>query len=125
MSVQVVLSVLISSSSTHAASDPELVLMSLVYSHFSSCGPGASVVLFYAHAAPAAGPVIGFGELLISLGSPRIGRFSMASAGGVTAFNVPVPNDVAIVGQTAYCQAAIAGGGNVELCNAIDATAGN
>ena len=87
--------------------------------------PGASVVLFYAHAAPASGPVITFGELLIALGSPRIGRFSMVSSGGVDAFNVPVPNDIAIVGQTAYCQGAIAGGGYVELCNAIDATAGN
>lgn len=86
--------------------------------------PGASVVLFYAHTAPASGPVIGFGELLINLGSPRIARFSTASSGGVDVVNVPVPNDIAIVGQTAYTQAAIAGG-FVELCNAIDATAGN
>ena len=32
---------------------------------------------------------------------------------------------LALAGLTAYTQAAIAGGGYVELCNAIDATAGN
>jgi hypothetical protein len=83
--------------------------------------PGALATLILGRTAPAAGALLGPGEILI--GGAKLFKHSVTSSGTSDLHSLPVPVELAFVGLTAYTQALIIGGG-AELGNAIDATAG-
>ena len=83
--------------------------------------PGAVATLILGRTAPAAGPLVGPGEVLI--GGAKLFKHSLPSSGASDLHSLPVAVDLAFVGLTAYTQALIIGGG-AELGNALDVTAG-
>ena len=86
-----------------------------------SAHPGATATYLLVYSAPASGPILPAGELLVT-GTKLFGE-SMASSGTVDLHSNAIPNDVSFVGAVGYAQAAIFGG-TVELTNALDLTLG-
>ena len=86
--------------------------------------PGATYTAIVGYAAPATGPVIPAGELLVDLSSSHLFTDFRQSPGTENLHSIAIPNDIALVGQTAATQALILGGGG-ELCNALDVVIGN
>ncbi len=85
--------------------------------------PGATFTFLRIHAAPATGPVIAAGELLINLGSPFYVQNGVISPATCHVHSILVPADPALAGLQGSCQALILGGGP-ELCNALDLVLG-
>ncbi|HED66529.1 MAG TPA: hypothetical protein ENJ09_13365 [Planctomycetes bacterium] len=83
--------------------------------------PGATATYLLVYSAPATGPVLRAGELLVS--GTKLFAESMASSGTVDLHSNTIPNDVSLVGAVGYAQAAIFGGA-AELTNALDLTLG-
>ncbi len=85
--------------------------------------PGAQQTWITARVGPATGPITPHGELLVDLGSPFLFSQPVPSSGTSDLHVIPMPADPALAGLTARTQGLIVGGG-IELCNALDATAG-
>ena len=75
------------------------------------------------HAAAKTGPIIGPGEFLVDTSTQLLLISIQNSTGTFDDHSFPVPNDVGLLGATAYTQAIIFAEQAV-LCNAIDATVG-
>ncbi len=85
---------------------------------------GALGSTLFVYDAPAAGPTLGFGEVLVDLsGGARLFVASRPASGGQDTYSFPVPSDPALLGFEAFSQALISGGG-LELCNALDVVLG-
>ena len=89
----------------------------------ASVHPGATLALLVGYAAPTGGVFAGANEILVDTTSARLFRLARASSGASDVFRSNVPCDAALAGVTTYVQAVI-GGGGLELCNALDVTAG-
>jgi hypothetical protein len=87
--------------------------------------PGASVAILFGHGAPALGPTLAIGELLVDVTAPQLFLAAAGSVGGTASFSLAVPNTPSLLGFTAHAQGLILGGGTPELVNAMAATAGN
>lgn len=85
--------------------------------------PGATLTYILGYAGCATGPVIGAGELLINLTSPKLFVSLKVSSGTSDTHSFAIPNDPSFSGAQATTQAVIFGG-SPELCNAIDVTVG-
>ena len=79
--------------------------------------PGATLAALLLHTAPAMGPVLSGGEVLV--GGVKLFQTFRAPIGGSVKFSLPVPNDPALIGAKGATQAVILGGG-WEACNAVD-----
>jgi hypothetical protein len=85
--------------------------------------PGARATIITARLLPGTGPMTRYGQVLVNLSSPLLFEHVIGSTGTADPHSLSIPNDPAMAGLTACTQAIIVGGG-VELCNALDATAG-
>ena len=85
---------------------------------------GASLSLILGYAAPATGPLLPQGELLVQVGTPRLFALQQVSNGVRDFFTVPVPVDLSILGVPLTTQAAVLGGGTTVLGNAADVPVG-
>jgi len=88
--------------------------------------PGAGMTFILGSSAAATTPTP-FGEFLVRLpgqGALRLFVLAAPSGGGVAQHQLAIPNNLALVGRTAYTQGLILGGG-LELCNALDLTLGH
>jgi hypothetical protein len=83
--------------------------------------PGATSVQLIVRSAPANGPVLGYGELLV--GGAKLFTASQPANPAGNLFAFPVPSDTALVGLQAYSQGVLTAGGRM-LCNALDIVVG-
>jgi len=82
------------------------------------------MALLFGHSVPHAGALLGFGELLVDVFSPRAFLLGLPAAGPVE-FQVPIMNSPALLSITIHSQALLLGNGMPTLCNALRSTAGN
>jgi hypothetical protein len=72
---------------------------------------GSTVVI--GHPEPADGPQLGFGRIVVDLGTPRVFQLAAPVVGTASTHTVPLPSDMALAGLVAYTQAFVLGGGTV------------
>ena len=77
------------------------------------------------HAGPASGPVIGAGELLVNLATPRLLGIALLHGGGSVTFGGPIPNNISLCGLMGYVQGACTGAPGAQLTNALDLQLGS
>lgn len=89
----------------------------------SGHAPGFAVLV--GQSAPATGPVIAAGELLIDL-LLGVSYFQLPAvhAGGPALFSSSVPSSASLLGLVVYCQAGCLGAPGLRLTNALDARIG-
>ncbi len=87
--------------------------------------PSTSLTVVLGRAGLATGPIIGGGEILIDVSSPKLFSSSIPSSGTADIHRIPIPNDVSLSGMRAYAQAAVIDGSSLRLCNAIDLILGD
>jgi len=86
---------------------------------------GAFASVISIHPAPNVGLSTMFGEVLYDITTSPLISLSEADPGDVDIYQLPFPNDMALVGVTGYSQALlVAGASDVRLCNAVDLTPG-
>jgi hypothetical protein len=90
----------------------------------SSSHGAPQFAVIIAYGAPATGPTLSSGEILVDLVSPPIFAVQVASNGLLDVLVQQVPNNLSLVGLTAASQGLILGGGMLEFCNAVDLTVG-
>ena len=71
---------------------------------------------------PSTGPVIPFGELLVT--GTRLLRIIQPHSGALTSFSAVVPNDIALCGLQGYAQGVCLGAPGGQVSNALDLTLG-
>jgi lysyl endopeptidase len=79
----------------------------------ASAFPLAGSTVLVGHPAPADGPQLGFGRIVVDLGTPRLFQLAAPVSAGLSTHTVPLPNDFALAGLVAYTQAFVLGGGTV------------
>ena len=89
-----------------------------------SAHPGATFTYVLGYMGSASGLVLGAGEVLVDLASPKVCASVIASSGTSDTHSFVIPDDPLLVGRTIATQAAIFGGPGPELCNAIDVVLG-
>ena len=82
--------------------------------------PGATLTMVVVYAGPSTGPIKGYGEILVDLGSGKIAQSLLSATGTSDTHSFAVPLDIDFVGLSGSAQGAIFGGAGPELCNALD-----
>ena len=106
------------------AADPPVIASSWSGFVDSSSHGAPQFAVILAYGAPATGPTLSSGEILVDLVSPPIFAVQVASNGLLDVLVQQVPNNLSLVGLTAASQGLILGGGMLEFCNAVDLTVG-
>jgi len=75
--------------------------------------PGATSTLLRGHRAPADGPTLALGTMLIDTGSPQLLLHGAPVSAGLSTHSFLLPNTPALIGAVAYTQAFVLGGGTV------------
>ncbi len=75
--------------------------------------PSTTSTIIFGFAAPAQGPVLGFGQLLVDVTSARHVRHGSPASGGLSQHSFALPADPALAGLVSYTQALLMGGGIV------------
>ncbi len=79
----------------------------------TSSRPAATATVLFGYDAPAEGPTISYGKLLIDFGSPKQFDHVATVSGGLSTHSFNLPSNIALVGRVSYTQAFILGGGTV------------
>ncbi len=87
----------------------------------SSFQPGTTRSYLVLRDAPASGPVLAIGEILV--GGVRLLTASKRASGGPDLFSFPIPSDPALAGIRGSCQGLLFGS-TLKLCNALDVVIG-
>lgn len=85
-------------------------------------GHSPAVATLYVFSAPASGPVLGAGEVLV--GGSHYLTIHRPHTGSVTAFALPIPGDVSLCGLQGYVQGLCTGAPGPGLTNALDVALG-
>jgi hypothetical protein len=84
----------------------------------TSSRPSATATVLYGYDAPADGPHLALGELLVDLASPKQFEHLAPVSAGVSTHSFHLPSNIALAGVVSYTQAFILGGGTVAT-NAV------